>query len=93
MRLEESLKRGPRREAIGYLAMIRATQGDSGRALALLDLAVRRGWFPDGRAAALDLADEPAFRSLRGEPRFEALRKRLLDHIARERAELGPLKV
>lgn len=93
MRLEESLKRGPRREAIGNLAMIRAAQGDSARALPLLDLAVRRGWFPDGRAAALDLAREPAFQSLRGDPRFEALRKRLLDHVARERAELGPLKV
>jgi DNA-binding SARP family transcriptional activator/TolB-like protein/Tfp pilus assembly protein PilF len=92
MRLDEVSKRTPSAETTGYLAMIRAAQGDSARALPLLDLAVRRGWFPDGRAAALDLAQEPAFQSLRGDPRFEALRKRLLDHIARERAELGPLK-
>ena len=32
---------------------------------------------------------EPAFQSLKGDPRFEAVRKRILDHIARERAELG----
>jgi hypothetical protein len=93
MRLEEVLKRTTRRETIGYLALIRAAQGDSGRALPLLDLAMRRGWFPDGRAVALDLAEEPAFKSLRGDPRFEVLRKRMLEHIARERAELGPLKV
>jgi hypothetical protein len=80
-------------DGFGYFVFIGDTNGFSGGVLALLDLAVRRGWFPDGRAAALDLADEPAFRSLRGEPRFEALRKRLLDHIAREQAELGPLKV
>lgn len=93
MRLEAESKRTTRREGIGNLARIRAAQGDSARATALLDLAVRRGWFPDGRAVALDLDQEPAYRTLRGDPRFEALRKRILDHIARERAELGPLKV
>ena len=61
-------------------------------AISALDAAIRKGWFPDGRTVALDLAQEPAYRGLRGDPRFEALRKRLLDHIARERAELGPLK-
>jgi tetratricopeptide (TPR) repeat protein len=93
MRVEELMKRTARAEEIGHLAMIRAVQGDSARALALLDLAIRRGWFPDGRSVALDIAQEPAFRSLSGDPRFRALRKRLLDHIARERAELGPVKV
>jgi hypothetical protein len=73
--------------------MIRAAQGQGGEAVAMLDTALRRGWFPDGRATTLDLAQEPAFRALRGEPRFEAMRKRILDHIAKERAELGPLKV
>jgi hypothetical protein len=61
--------------------------------LKLLDAALSKGWFPDGRSVALDLAQEPAFRDLRGDPRFELLRKRILDHVARERAELGPLKV
>jgi hypothetical protein len=93
MRLEDVLKHAARAETTGYLAFIRAAQGDSPHAVALLDLAVRRGWFPDGRAVALDLAQEPAFRNLRGDPKFELLRKRILDHVARERAELGPLTV
>jgi tetratricopeptide (TPR) repeat protein len=93
MRYEEVLKRTTRTETIAYLAMIRAAQGDRSRALPLLDLALRRGWFPDGRAAALDLEREPAFASLRGDPRFEAMRSRVLGHVAKERAELGPFKV
>jgi hypothetical protein len=93
MRLEDVLKHATRTETVGYLALIRAAQGDSRRALALLDLAIGRGWFPDGRAVGLDLAQEPAFRNLRGDPKFQLLRKRILDHVARERAELGPLKV
>ena len=28
-----------------------------------------------------------------GDPRFAAIRKRILDHTAKERAELGPLKL
>jgi hypothetical protein len=77
---------------MAFLAKIRAVQGDRPRALALLDRAAGRGWFPDGRATTLDLAEEPAYAPLRGDPRFEAVRKRALDHVARERAELGPLK-
>ena len=92
-RLEQALKRVPRRDGSAQLAMVRAAQGDRKDALALLDAAIRMGSFPDGRRVALDLAQEPAFRDLRGDPRFESLRKRMLDHVARERAELGPLKV
>jgi DNA-binding SARP family transcriptional activator/TolB-like protein/cytochrome c-type biogenesis protein CcmH/NrfG len=91
-RLEEELKRNNSRSALGRLAMVRAAQGQRAEALTALDSAIGKGWFPDGRAAALDLAQEPAFQGLRGEPRFEAMRKRLLDHVSRERAELGPLK-
>lgn len=93
MRLENVLKHTSRTETIGDLAMIRAAQGDRPRALALLDLALREGWFPDGRGMAIDVEQEPAFASLRGNPSFEAVRKRILDHIGKERAELGPLRV
>ena len=48
---------------------------------------------PDGRRDALDLAREPALEPLRGDPRFEAIRQRILTHIARERKELGPVEV
>lgn len=80
-------------KALFRLALIRAAQGQRDSAARLLSEAIARGFRPDGHAVALDLADEPAFRALRGEPRFEAARKRILDHIAQERAELGPLKL
>ena len=91
--LEQSLKRWPSRNGTGRLALIRAAQGERSQSVVILDAALRRGWMPDGRSVALDLAQEPAFRDLRGDPRFEAARKRILDHVAKERAELGPLKV
>lgn len=93
-RVEQSLKLMPNnRLAYGRLAIIRAAQRDRPEALSQLEAALRAGWHPDGRNVALDLAKEPAFRELRGDPRFEAARKRILQHIAKERAELGPLKV
>ena len=39
------------------------------------------------------LSKVPLFANLRGDPRFEAARTRILNHIARERAELGPLTI
>lgn len=92
--LERLLAKAPRdSEASAQLAQIRAAQGDRKEALRLLSVALEQGWLPNGRYQALDIAQEPAYHSLRGDPRFEAARKRILDHIAKERAELGPLKV
>ena len=91
--LQPGLKGSANGEARGQMAIIKAAQGERSQAMALLESAVGAGWLPDGRSNALDLADEPGFRDLRGDARFEAARKRVLDHIARERAELGPLKV
>ena len=93
MRLEQSQKRTTRRGTMAQLAMLRGAQGDKAGALASLDRAIRMGWFPDGRAIALDLAKEPALKDLAPDPRFQAMRKGILDHVVRERAELGPLKV
>lgn len=92
IRLDQVVKRAPRRDETAQLATVRAAQGERAQALELLDSAIRLGWFPDGNTTPIDLAQEPAFERLRGDPRFEADRKRLLDHVARERAELGPLK-
>ena len=92
-RLEQAFRREPMRGTLARLAIVRAAQGDRPQALAAIEEATRKGWFPDGRDISLDLAEEPAFAGLRGEPRFEAVRKRLLDHVAQERAKLGPLKV
>nr|WP_277622765.1 tetratricopeptide repeat protein [Sphingomonas telluris] len=92
-RLEMVLKRTPLADATGQLAMIRAVQGDRAQSVTLLNKGIDREWLPNGRDVALDLAQEPAFEGLQGDPGFEAARKRILDHIAEERAELGPLKV
>ena len=81
------------RELLWRLACIRAAQGHREQALRLMTRAVDRGWLPDGIYQALDLTQEPALRSLRGDPRFERARRRILAHIARERAELGPVKL
>lgn len=86
--LEPAVKRTGNRAATAELAAIRAAQGEREQALALLGSAVRGGWLPDARQTALDLAQEPAFAGLRSDPRFEAMRKRILAHVARERAEL-----
>lgn len=87
-RLEQMMQRGPSRSAPARLAMVRAVQGERAQAIALLRKAISIGWLPDGRAISLDLSREPAFQSLRGDPQFEAVRKRILDHVTKERAEL-----
>lgn len=92
-RLEQVIKQSPDRDSIARLAFVRAGQHDRDGALGLFELALRKGWFPNGRDSALDLAQEPSLAALAGNPRFEAVRKRVLDHVAKERAELGPLKV
>jgi DNA-binding SARP family transcriptional activator/TolB-like protein/Tfp pilus assembly protein PilF len=91
--LEPALRRSSNRQAIGQLAAIRAAQGERAQALKLLEAALRQGWLPNGRQYALDLAQEPALRDLRGDRRFENVRRRILAHLDRERAELGPVNV
>jgi DNA-binding SARP family transcriptional activator/TolB-like protein/Flp pilus assembly protein TadD len=81
------------RDAAWALGRIQAAQGRDNEALQLIAKAIAAGWLPNGLQDPVDIAQDPALRALRGDPRFEALRKRLLDHIARERAELGPIEV
>lgn len=68
-------------------AAIWAVQGQTGSALDALERALRRGGVHAGRTDLPKLEDEPALRSLRGDPRFEALRSRYEAHFARERGE------
>lgn len=66
-----------------------ALQGRRELALTALERAVDRGWIYAGEMALPDISDEPAFRSLRGDPRFERVRQRIAAHLARERTEVG----
>jgi hypothetical protein len=64
-----------------------AVEGKTDLALDALERAYRRGWVHVGHTDFARLQDEPAFRSLRGNPRFEALVARHAAHFAKERAE------
>ncbi len=68
-------------------AAIWAVQGKTGPAVAALDRALRRGAVHSGRTDLPTIEEEPAFRTLRGDPRFEAVRLKYQRHYARERAE------
>lgn len=70
-----------------------AAQGRHDLALTALATAIDRGWHYSPMTPLPDLEDVPSFASLRGDPRFEALRHRLLDHNEAERRKLGPVPV
>ncbi|GLR47251.1 BTAD domain-containing putative transcriptional regulator [Sphingomonas astaxanthinifaciens] len=89
--LDKPGRRAWQRDDLADLAAIKAAQGEHQEALALLGRAVDRKWLPDGRAKPIDLRQEPAFAKLRGDPRFDALRSRILATVTRERAETGSL--
>jgi TolB-like protein/DNA-binding winged helix-turn-helix (wHTH) protein len=73
------------------VAAIWAIQGRRDQALSMLERAMRRGWTDTGNTDLPDIADEPAFSSLHGQPRFERIRTGLAAHLARERAETEKL--
>lgn len=68
-------------------ASVWALQGKSEPAVKALERSLQRGWGHGRRGDLPKLEDEPALRSLRGNPRFEALRSKYAAHYARERAE------
>jgi TolB-like protein/DNA-binding winged helix-turn-helix (wHTH) protein/Tfp pilus assembly protein PilF len=74
-------------------AALFAVAGRNDEALSTLERAFRRGWRQNGNADLRHIADEPAFRSLHSEPRFERLRARLAAHYAREREEVLRLRL
>jgi tetratricopeptide (TPR) repeat protein len=75
------------------LARLRAAQGRRTEALAALARAIDRGWHYAPLTPMPDIANLYAFRSLQGDPRFEALRHQLLDRLERERRSLGATSV
>ena len=56
-------------------------------------MAMRRGWSHSRNTDLPNIADEPAFSSLRGQPRFDRLTARLAAQLARERAETLQLRI
>lgn len=75
-------------------AQVWALQGKRDAAIAAIERALRNGWLNadfDSGDLIDDLGEEPAFRSLRGDPRFERLRGQLKAHFERERRETRPL--
>ncbi len=59
----------------------------------MLERAIGRGWRHASSTDLRDLADEPAFRSLHHEPRFERIARTLKAHYARERRETEGLRL
>ena len=82
-----------RRNQLALLARVHAVQGRGPLALAGLSDAVRRGWLPVAPHMLNDIALDPAFDSIEADPRFAAARQQILRHLARERAELGPVRI
>lgn len=74
-------------------AALFAVEGRKDEAMSALERAYGRGWRQNGGADLRDIGDEPAFRSLRREPRFRQLQSRLTAHYAREREEVARLKL
>jgi tetratricopeptide (TPR) repeat protein len=101
-----ALRRSGGRVPPRFLALAAQTWAMLGRnqaAMSALERATANGWLYvsdlDDSSLA-DFGDEPAFRSLRGQPRFEAIRARINGNLARERQQalaaadgriLGPL--
>lgn len=93
-RLVAAIRRSDGRVPAGFLALAAQTwalRGKTDAALSALERAVANGWLnaSDLADSALpDIGDEPAFRSLRGQPRFEAVRARINGAFAAERREV-----
>lgn len=70
------------------LARVYAVQGRKDDALSLLTTAVNRNWLPAPPLMLTDIALDPAFAGLKGDPRFARLRQHILGTIKRERAQV-----
>ena len=90
--IDERLRRGRvPREYHFYASLVAAAQGDEGRALGWLEKAASNKWWYAQEFWLPDIADEPAFRKLKGNPRFQAVAARQRAWQAKERREMAPL--
>ena len=75
------------------VAAIWSVRGRRDQALSMLERAMRRGWTNSRNTDLPDIADDPVFRPLHGQVRFDRIRARLAAHLARERAETERLRI
>lgn len=79
----DQLRTGP--SGAAQLARVYALEGRKDDALRFLSSAVSRNWLPPPPMLPIDLDDDPAFVSLKNDPRFRMLRQKILDTIAQQR--------
>ena len=75
------------------LARIHAVQGRKDDALRHLTAAVDAGWIGEPPAILNDIGLDPPLALLKGDPRYEAARRKVLDHVRKIREEVGPIRL
>jgi TolB-like protein/Flp pilus assembly protein TadD len=78
---------------VALMARIYAVQGRKGEAMSLLAQAHRKGWLPNFFIVHTDIGLDPPLAELKSDPRFESLRRQILGHLAKERAEVGEIRL
>ena len=67
-----------------------AAEGKREEAISALQQAVKLGWIYNSEPSSFrDIAQEPTFRGIVSDPRFQRIRAHFASHIARERREIG----
>jgi hypothetical protein len=91
--VDERLSKGRVPRPYYFLAaQVAAAQGNVASALSLLEkFAQSNRWWYFHQEIFGDIADEPAFRSLKGNPRFETIAARQRAWQAKERREIAPM--
>lgn len=72
------------------LSQLLAAIGKRDEAIAALQKAVNLGWFYNNNPTSFhDIAEEPVFRDIASDPRFQRIRAYFASHLAKERRESG----
>ena len=93
MQLHRVLDRTLRQVCEALLRRIEDEIRRTDEAIGELSEAIRMGWIPPFLPIHTDMALDPPLAELKKDPRFEQLRQQILGHLAKERAELGPVKL
>lgn len=74
-----------------YASLAAAAQGDDQTALQWLEKATSNKWWYAQEQQLLDISDEPAFRKLKANPRFQTIAAQQRAWQAKERREMAPM--